>query len=110
MMLVETNRPDGYQMLGFIPGMLDENDPDPVCNQLHKNYAHGGGWRPFEGFTMTRTAGGKFRIKYSGDPSYDEVARIYCKDKIVAVFPHGWVAVIDNTAEEVPPHEISRMD
>jgi hypothetical protein len=37
-------RPDD---LGFLPLMLDDEDPRPAAAQLDETYAHGGGWRPF---------------------------------------------------------------
>ena len=38
--------------LGLLPMMLDPSDPRPAREQFDENYQHGGGWRPFNGFTL----------------------------------------------------------
>src|SRR5262245_32607823 len=63
--------------LGLIPGMLDDEDPDPARKQFDKNYQYGGGWRPFEGFKMLKDGS----LKYPGDPAARPLA--------AAAFQHG---------------------
>lgn len=40
------------QLLGFIPDFVDAADDRPVAQQFNERYAHGGGWRPLQGFKL----------------------------------------------------------
>jgi hypothetical protein len=95
----------GLEYCGFIPGFLDANDPRPAREQLHANYAHGGGWHPFEGFTFNEK---EMTLEYPGDPAMRPFACCYLPltDETVIVFEHAWVAIVqgDNKVE------IARMD
>ena len=48
-------------MLGFLPMMLDDEDPRPAAEQLNETYAHGGGWMPFGKGQWIRDAGAPSR-------------------------------------------------
>lgn len=89
--------------LGFIPSFLSEADPRPAREQLDSNYRHGGGWRPFDGFTfdpVTRT------IQYPGDPLFHPLAVTKLREELIYVFPHAWVLILQQDGT----WEISRMD
>lgn len=80
--------------MGFIPMMLDANDPDSAKEQLNKHYAHGGGWNEFSGFTREyNPALEEWRLVYPGDPPTYSVCAVQMRDEIVVVYRHAWVTV-----------------
>lgn len=91
--------------LGILPAFLHASDPRPAREQLHENYAHGGGWRPFEGFTLQDTFEG-YSISYPGDPAHEETARARLHEELIVVFPYSWVAIIQPSGD----FEIARLD
>lgn len=91
--------------LGFIPMFLHPHDPRTTREQLHEGYAHGGGWQPFDGFTISKI-GETYTITYPGDPAFHEIARIYFRDDLIVLFPYSWVLLVPAEGEM----EISRMD
>lgn len=91
------------EALGFIPSFLSERSPDPARTQLDEAYAHGGGWRPFEGFVMNPS---NHSIKYPGDPAYFPLASITLREETIIIYPHAWVAIVQPDGT----HEIARMD
>lgn len=88
--------------LGLLPGMLSSTDPRPAREQLDNGYAHGGGWQPFEGFTM-RPDGG---ISYPGDPVHMPLAECRLRDERVVLYDYSWVAIVQRDGS----FEIARMD
>jgi hypothetical protein len=91
---------------GFIPTMLDIYDPRPAVEQLDARYAHGGGWRPFSGFTLVRVNEHKIELKYPGDPPVKQLAVGQLRDELIHVMQYGWVCVVKDDGT----HEIARMD
>lgn len=89
--------------LGLIPEFLAADDPRPAREQFNENYAHGGGWRPFKGFTVL--AGGR-AIEYPGDPARPALAMTMLHGETIMVYTGAWVAIFkqDGTVE------IARMD
>lgn len=93
--------------LGIIPAFLSESDPRPAREQFDENYAHGGGWRPMEGWTLED--GPAFdppEIQYSGDPLYKAFAGTQLRDERIYIFPYAWVCIIQPDGS----FEVSRMD
>lgn len=91
-----------YAMLGYIPEWLDENDPDTASQQLHKHYAHGGGWQPYDGFKMRKP---DYALTYPGDPPTIALAMCNLRSEVVVMYQHAWVAVIQPNGS----FEVSRM-
>jgi hypothetical protein len=94
----------GMELAGFIPQMINADDPRPVREQINANYAYGGGWQPMEGWTLDCST---TSIQYPGDPPYKLVAVGSMPDgTMIAIYPHAWVAIInpDDT------FEVARMD
>lgn len=89
-------------VLGYIPDWLDDRNPSPAKAQLHANYLHGGGWHPFNGFTLTNNN----ILLASGDPPLHPLAQCYLRNELIVVYAHSWVAIIQ------PDHsfEVCRMD
>lgn len=89
--------------LGIIPSFLSDNGR-PAKEQLHDNYAHGGGWDPMKGWTRDTADNG---LSYPGD---DEkllpVAEITLGEEKIYVYRHAWVMILQPTGE----FEVSRMD
>lgn len=87
--------------LGLIPEFLDERDPRPAAEQFNERYAHGGGWRAFDGFTM-----GANSIRYPGDQPLALLAEARLRDEVIRVYNGAWVAIVAPNGS----YEISRMD
>lgn len=88
--------------LGELPHFLSENDPRPAREQIDSNYAHGGGWSPFPGFTMLEDG----NLSYPGDPPVRLLAETQLRDELIRFYEHDWLAII----QEDGSFEISRVD
>jgi hypothetical protein len=88
--------------MGFITLWLSEHNPAPAKEQLHRGYAHGRGWRPFEGFTL----GADDSLKYPNDPPMKPFCEVSLRDERVVMYPHAWVAIIQPDRS----FEVCRMD
>jgi hypothetical protein len=91
--------------LGFLPGMLDDGNPAPAREQLDRGYQHGGGWRPFQGHTLTLSLKGPSLV-YPGDPPMLALAMTRLRDETIVLFQHDWVAIIQKDRS----FEVCRMD
>jgi hypothetical protein len=89
--------------LGFIPMFLNPRDTRSAKEQFNTAYAHGGGWRKFEGFTMRAS---DRAIKYPGDPAFKPLAEGKLRNETILVYPHAWVAIVQPDGT----YEIARMD
>jgi hypothetical protein len=87
--------------LGFLPLMIDQNDPRPAREQFDSNYQHGGGWHPMPGFKVKG-----FVLHYSGDPAYEPIAMWPLRDEMIVVYRYGIVAVFQKDGS----FEVARMD
>jgi hypothetical protein len=86
-------------MLGIIPTLLSPWDERSMLEQLHEGYRHGGGWFPFEGFSVQQRDG-MYVLQYPGDPPYKERARITMNGETLCVFDSAWVLVIDKGGKQ----------
>jgi len=111
---------------GFLPEFLSPLDPRGAVDQLHANYAHGGGWSDFNGFTLHGWEAGKddrklpqnhagdsrtrFHLTYPGEfgltETYLEVGRGFLRSETISLFEGEWVAVIQPDGS----FRVSRMD
>ncbi len=89
--------------LGFIPLMLSDSDPRPAREQFDQNYAHGGGWRPMQGWSIRPHDGS---LKYPGDPAMLPIARAQLHDETIFVYESAWVAIVQPDGS----FEVARMD
>jgi len=95
-------------LMGFIPGWLSEDDPRPAKQQIHENYIHGGGWFPFNGFTMdpeTKV------LTYPGDEGEPDektypLAEGKLRNETLVFYEHEWLAIIQPDGS----FEIARID
>lgn len=92
---------NSFRALGYIKGVLDDEDPRSAKEQLHESYAHGGGWQPFKGFELTDDDG----LKYPGDPVQLPVSTAKLRDEVIHLYPSAWVAIIQPDRS----FEVSRM-
>lgn len=97
--LINGGTPDA---VGLIPHFLDPEDPRPAKAQLDQNYRHGGGWQPFEGFTLQKDGS----IKYPDDPALKPRAMMRLRDEVILVYDYGWVLILQKDGA----FEICRMD
>ncbi len=87
------------EQLGFLTVIFDPTEELPYVDQANQRYAHGGGWRDFEGFTIDPDS---MSLVYPDDPPIKCIGTLLGKpDEIVAVYEHSWVAVI-STATNNP--------
>jgi hypothetical protein len=93
------------EFAGLLPQFLSREDPLPAVEQLDAAYSHGGGWRKFEGFTLTELDGA-LALEYAGDPPMREVSRTTLRGEVICLFRHSWVAVIQPNGG----FEVARMD
>lgn len=94
-----------YDMLGFIPYIIDENDPRPVAEQIDDRYAHGGGWKPF-GESEWKMSGDRSKIYYPGDPPLSLLFSTRIRDEQVLVYDCAMVAVVQKDGR----FAVTRMD
>lgn len=88
--------------VGLIPMWLYEDNPEPASVQLHNAYGHGGGWNPFNGFTLSSTN----NLMYPGDPALKPIAEMHLRDELILMYEHSWVAIIQPDRS----FEVCRMD
>jgi hypothetical protein len=102
------------EFVGAIPSWINAKDPTHLKDQINRNYAHGGGWHDFGGFKASLDEDLYMNIKYPGDPALREVARgmVYREGfkrmDIVLMFPHSWVAVLEDGAVRHPTGTIDQ--
>jgi len=99
-MRVQWSNPD-FNVIGYLGDMLNDADPRPAREQLDEAYAHGGGFRPFSGFTLLDNG-----ISYPGDPVMSELSRAQLRDESIRFYQGAWVAIVQPDGT----HVISRMD
>jgi hypothetical protein len=96
------NRSVRVEMLGMIPEFLSERNPEPAKIQLDRNYRHGGGWSPMEGFKL----GKDMSLSYPGDPPMKPWAEAALRDELIYIYPHAWVMILQPDMS----FEVARMD
>ena len=90
------------EMLGFLPSMIDDTNPLSAREQFDHNYKHGGGWRPFEGFTMLQNG----NLQYLQDPPTRLLFETKLREETILFYEHAWVAIIQPDGS----FEVCRMD
>lgn len=90
-------------MLGFLPMMLDDEDPNDAKTQLHEGYSHGGGWCAFQGFTYDPEM---VTLHYPGDPPMRCIGKTKLRDEEIILFESSWVAIVQPDGNFIT----SRMD
>jgi hypothetical protein len=94
-------------VIGFLGHMLWDNNPRSAQEQLDAAYAHGGGFRPFNGFRLKHWGEeGRAELVYPEDPPMRELSRCKLRDETIIMFDYAWVAVVQPDGSFV----VSRMD
>jgi hypothetical protein len=89
-------------MWGMIPHFLSPHSEQPLWEQIHNNYSHGGGWNDFDKFEVTKDADtGKYTLTYPGDPAYVERDRLTMGDEVLVLFDYSWILWTDGTDTKV---------
>jgi hypothetical protein len=91
-----------WEHLGLLPGFFSERDPRPAREQLHANYAHGGGWYPMPNWELLPDN----TIRYPGDPPFKPLARAKLRDELIVFYDCAFVAIIQKDRT----FEIARVD
>jgi hypothetical protein len=94
--------------LGFLPGFLHESDERPVIEQLDAAYAHGGGFKPIEGFKLVYDGShlDDATLWYPGDEPLHLIGFTRCHGEVIGLFEAGFVAVVSADGTVV----VARMD
>jgi hypothetical protein len=88
--------------LGLIPLFLYPAAPRPAREQFAERYAHGGGWKPMQGFDVLEGA-----IQYPGDPHPRLLlAEGRLGEETIRIYDGAWVAIVQPDGAT----EIGRMD
>lgn len=90
--------------LGFLPGMLDIDNPKPAKEQFNDAYGHGGGWRPMSKFKMVNPK--TFKIYYPGDPAMLPLAMTKLRDETILFYDYAMVCIVQPDGS----FEVARMD
>jgi hypothetical protein len=93
-----------FDLVGFLPTFIDDDDPRPAVTQLDTHYGHGGGWRDMQGFTLND--GIEPTLSYAGDPPVHAVAWWKLRDERIILFDSAWVCVVQPDGS----YRIARMD
>ncbi|HEY2530294.1 MAG TPA: hypothetical protein VGJ20_20550 [Xanthobacteraceae bacterium] len=96
---------DLWMRVGDIPYWLDVNDPRPAREQLDSHYRHGGGWHPFQGYSL-KIEHGRRALLFPGDPPQYPIATMHLRDETILVYPHAIVVVLQPDGS----FEACRMD
>lgn len=96
-------KPGAEKLIGYLPSFLDLADPRPAAEQFDERYAHGGGWRPMDGWSMDPHS---CAIEWPGDPRLIPIAATEFRDEVICVYEHAWVAIIQPDRS----YQICRMD
>ena len=90
--------------LGFLWDILIPDDQRPVREQLDDRYAHGGGYRPFKGFTLDRRS---MTLRYPGDPPFKPAAMALFGQEQVYFYPQGsWLLILQPNGD----FDVTRVD
>jgi len=90
-----------FEVWGFIPDFLDEEDPRPAREQFNARYI--GGWNPFPGFTLNIDS---MELRYPGDPPMDPISCMIFRNEMICIYPSSWVLILQGDAT----WEVARMD
>lgn len=90
-----------FDVWGFIPSFLYEDDPRSVREQFNERYVSG--WSPFKGFTYDPET---FTLTYPEDPPLEAISTMTFRDETIHIYPHAWVAVVQKDGT----YEVCRMD
>lgn len=94
--------------LGFLPSFLSEDDPRPAAEQINENYAHGGGWSPFNGFEYDPVYNRLIYPADEVDPAevYHALATAQLRNEQLYFYEGEWLAIVQPDGS----FEVSRMD
>lgn len=80
-----------HAWIGFIPDFLSPDCEDSAAKQIGRNYKHGGGWRPLEGYSLDLEPG---IVTHSSGLQMRPIAAAVMRAEVIAIYPRGYVAII----------------
>ena len=89
--------------LGYFPYFLDERDPRSAKEQIHANYAHGGGWNSFKMFNLDRET---MALSFPDDPPIRPKFLTVLRDESIFVYPLSWVLILQQDGT----YDVARID
>jgi hypothetical protein len=88
--------------MGYIPSFLNEDNPACAKEQIHHNYAHGGGWHSLLGFTLDENN----TLLFPGDPPLTPLAETYLRDEHILFYDYAFVVI----KQKDGLFEVARLD
>jgi hypothetical protein len=91
-----------FDVWGYIPGFLRDDDPRPAREQFNERYSSG--WVPgppglsFDFDTAT--------LSYPGDPPMTLISAMLFRDEVILLFQSSWVLILQRDGS----WEVARMD
>jgi hypothetical protein len=108
MSIVSYNNLDAF---GLIPNWLLPSSDEPIWQQVHRHYAHGGGWHDNNSFTVHKNEDGTYRLSHEGDPDLHERGRIRLGSQMLVAFDYSWMLWMSlNVDGDMVEHKIARID
>jgi hypothetical protein len=92
-----------FAVVGYLGGMLDDEDPAPARDQIDKAYRHGGGWNPMPGFIYLPAGRA---LLYPGDPPMFPISECYLRAERLMLYRHSWLAILQTDGSV----EVARVD
>jgi hypothetical protein len=84
-------------MLGLLPLWATPEAQPSMVDQIHDNYAHGGGWTNVTSFTVDTETGA---MQYPGDPDQWPISIMVGEAEVLWVYLGSWVTVMDRATGE----------
>lgn len=80
---------------GIVPEFLDPYNALSAKAQIDQAYAHGGGWRDFDGFTVRIdwAAPENSELLYPGDPPVKAKAFCFFGEELIVLYDYDWCSV-----------------
>lgn len=82
---------------GYLPHILQADDPRPAAGQLADRYAHGGGYTPYPDGDWTYVPGDPASLHYPGDPPFYEISRtvLPLSGQLILLFQYSILAIVE---------------
>lgn len=87
-------------MLGYVPGFIQDNDPRSAIEQINDRYISG--WHSLKGFHMKEN----MYLTFPGDPPVMPLYSKKFRNETIIFYQHAWCAVV----KEDGSFEVSRLD
>lgn len=95
---------DVLDVLGLLPEIITDKDSRPVREQIEDRYAHGGGWKPMEGFTFDPMSA---TLTYKDGEQMLALAYAAVRNEVVVLYESAILLVFNRTDNT---YDVIRID